>query len=306
MNLLVLMAAASVFFTLQALYWIVVSRKGSKQALLAERLGTDESMSASAALMRRENEGALAQSLAQLLEEAGEEPSLGPFLVRVGLWFFMTFTVVLLVTGSLGAGMVLGMAATVLPYLGLLRKRRKRVQRIEEQLPEALEVMIISLRAGQSLDQTIRLTASELDAPIGDEFHRVAEEVQLGRPLEEALVAMSARLAAARTVRTFVTSVLVLRQTGGNLIEVLEQIIDTMRQQSQYERKLSAMTAEGRSSARMLAGLPPIFVLLAYAADANYIGTLVNDPIGRVLLTVAIIMYTAGVVWTRRLTNPKT
>ncbi|MCA9559521.1 MAG: type II secretion system F family protein, partial [Myxococcales bacterium] len=169
-----------------------------------------------------------------------------------------------------------------------------------------LEVMIISLRAGQSLDQTIRLTASELDAPIGDEFHRVSEEVQLGRPLEEALVAMSARLAAARTVRTFVTSVLVLRQTGGNLIEVLEQIIDTMRQQAQYERKLSAMTAEGRSSARMLAGLPPIFVLLAYMADSNYIGTLVNDPVGRVLLTVAIIMYTAGVVWTRRLTNPKT
>ncbi len=306
MNLLVLMAAASVFFTLQALYWIVVSRKGSKQALLAERLGTNESLSASAALMRRENEGALAQSLAQLLEEAGEEAALGPFLVRVGMWFFIAFTLVLLITGSLGAAMVLGMAGTVLPYLGLLRKRRKRVQRIEEQLPEALEVMIISLRAGQSLDQTIRLTASELDAPIGDEFHRVSEEVQLGRPLEEALVAMSARLAAARTVRTFVTSVLVLRQTGGNLIEVLEQIIDTMRQQSQYERKLGAMTAEGRSSARMLAGLPPIFVLLAYMADSNYIGTLVNDPIGRVLLTVAIIMYTAGVVWTRRLTNPKT
>ncbi|MCA9561003.1 MAG: type II secretion system F family protein, partial [Myxococcales bacterium] len=224
MNLFVLMAAASVFFTLQALYWIVVSRKGSKQALLAERLGTDESLSASAALMRRENEGALAQSLAQLLEEAGEETSLGPFLVRVGLWFFIVFTLVLLITGSLGAAMVMGMAGTVLPYLGLLRKRRKRVQRIEEQLPEALEVMIISLRAGQSLDQTIRLTASELDAPIGDEFHRVSEEVQLGRPLEEALVAMSARLAAARTVRTFVTSVLVLRQTGGNLIEVLEQI----------------------------------------------------------------------------------
>ncbi len=305
MNLFVLMGAASVFFTLQAVYWIVVSRKGARTDLLAQRLGTDDSLSASAGLMRDENEGAFAQSIASLLEEAGDDPNVGPFLVRVALFFFLAFTVTLLVTQSLGAALLFGLVGTVLPYMGLLRKKRKRVERIESQLPEALEVMTISLRAGQSLDQTIRLTASELEAPIGDEFHRVAEEVQLGRPLEEALAAMSGRLPAAHTVRTFVTSVMVLRQTGGNLIEVLEQIIDTMRQQMQYERKLKAMTAEGRSSARMLAGLPPVFVSLAYLADSNYIGTLVTDPAGNAMLAASVFLYVTGVIWTNRLTNPK-
>jgi tight adherence protein B len=193
----------------------------------------------------------------------------------------------------------------MVPYLLLVRKKRLRVSRIEEQLPEALEVMTISLRAGQSLAQTIRLTATELQAPIGDELRRVAEEQELGRPLDEALVAMSRRLKEARTVRSFVVSVLVLRQTGGNLIEVLESIIDSMRQQAQYERKLKAMTAEGRSSSRMLTLLPPIFVFLAYLADTSYIGKLLSDPIGRVLMTISLVLYVIGIVWVRRLVNPK-
>lgn len=305
MNAFILFASLTAFFALQAIYWIWASRRSAKDEALVDRLGVDERVRQGDTLLREEADGAVSKSLAQLLLDAGEEPNVGAFFSRMALFFCVTFTLILLITQSVFGAIMLGLISTVLPLFLVLRKKRKRMERIEEQLPEALEVMTISLRAGHSLDQTIRVTAAELESPIGDEFRRVAEECELGRPLDEALVQMTERLETARTVRTFVVSVLVLRQTGGNLIEVLESIIDTMRQQSQYERKLRAMTAEGRSSSRMLAGLPPTFVTVVWLAQPQYVGKMVTNPMGQMLLALALMLYGAGLFWVRRLTNPK-
>lgn len=306
MKSLIVVASLSVFCILQAVYWIIVSRKRGRDSVLADRLGTDDSLHSSALLKRDEDEGAFSSGITDLLESAGADPNVGAFLTRCMVFFLGSFALAVVLTGDVGAGLFFALVGAGLPYLGLLRGKSKRMMRIEEQLPEALEVMTISLRAGQSLDQTIKNTAFELEAPIGEEFQRIAQEVQLGRSLEQSLLAMSERLPKARTVRTFVVSVLVLRQTGGNLIEVLDNIIDTMRQQHQYESKLRAMTAEGRSSARMLAGLPPAFLSMAYLANGNYISQLFADPLGRVLLGISATLYVIGLTWTRRLVNPRT
>ena len=307
MNAVAGLAAATIFCVLQAIYWFVASKRSARQAFLAERLGTDDSLPRTNELLRRdEDEGALARRLAGLIEEAGLDITIGGFFSRVVMWTAFVFLVLLIVLGSLGGALFLSLLITpVLQFRALAVRKRKRGRRIQEQLPEALEVMIISLRAGQSLEQTVRLTATQLDEPIGEEFRRVAEETELGRPLEQALLSMGERLSSVRSLRTFVTSVLVLRQTGGNLIEVLEAIIDTMRQQTQYERKLQAMTAEGRSSSRMLGGLPIVFVSLAYLADPTYVGRLFTDPLGNVLLGVAGSLYLIGMVWIRKLVNPE-
>lgn len=305
MKFFILLASLTTFFTLQAIYWIWTNRQRNKDARLVDRLGVDERLAEGDTLMREEADGgALSQSLNQLLLDAGEDANIGAFMSRMAIWFFVTFTLVLVVTQSIFGAVMLGLLSLALPLLGVLRKKRKRLERIEEQLPEALEVMTISLRAGHSLDQTIRVTAAELEAPIGDEFRRVAEECELGRPLDEALVQMAERLDV-RTIRTFVVSVLVLRQTGGNLIEVLDSIIDTMRQQTQYERKLRAMTAEGRSSSRMLAGLPPTFVTVVWLAQPTYVGKMVTSGMGQTLLAMALTLYFLGLFWVRRLTSPK-
>lgn len=305
MNLLVVLIPLVLFLWMQAIYWFVVSRKTAHDSFIAERLGTDESFSQSRVLMKQEAQGAFAQQITDMLEAAGEDGDIGPFATRILVFFLATFAITLVMTGEPAAATLFGVGASLFPFAGLARKRRLRMRRIEQQLPEALEVMTISLRAGQSLDQTIRLTASELEAPIGDEFRRVADEQDLGRPLEEALVLMSQRLDACRTVRTFVVSVLVLHQTGGNLVEVLESIIDSMRQQSQYERKLDAMTAEGKMSSRILAGIPPLFAFFSYLANPDYIGSLFTDPAGQVILFIAVGLYTVGVLWVRRLTRPQ-
>ena len=305
MNLVIILVPLTLFLWIQAVYWFVSARRAAHDAFIAERLGTDEAFAQSSALMRDGPQGAFAQQIADLLESAGEEADIGPFITRILVSFLTAFAITVAFTGSPVGASAFGAAASLLPFAMLARKRRLRMARIEEQLPAALEVMSISLRAGQSLDQTIRHTAGELDAPIADEFRQVADEQALGRPIDEALVAMSNRLAGCRTVRTFVVSVLVLRQTGGNLVEVLESIIDTMRQQAQYERKLQAMTSEARTSSRILAAIPPAFAMMSYWSNPEYVGSMFADPAGRPLIVVAAILYITGVVWVRRLTRPQ-
>ncbi len=306
MGAVVFFAAMAVFCVLQSVYWFARRQRSTREALLFERLGEIDTPDSSAPELLRaeEADGTLAQAIGQLLEEAGEPPDLGPLISRMGLSFLAVFAVFVLITGSAGAAVVFGMLGALLPILLLLRQKRARIDRIENQLPEALEVMTISLRAGHALSQAIRLTAREIDAPLRDELLRVSEEVALGRSLEDALIALGDRVPQAKTVRTFVVSVLVLRQTGGNLVEVLEQIIDGMRQQAQYARKLRAMTAEGRASAYMLAGLPPVFVGFTFLIDAGYVGQLFTPGLGYTILALSVTLYVLGVVWTRRLTDP--
>ncbi|MBU0550935.1 type II secretion system F family protein [Myxococcota bacterium] len=301
-----IIAGLTVFFWLQAFYWMSRARRAKKVNAMVARLGTDSSLSEESLVRRGVDEsGRFNKGLIQLLEEAGEEPNVSPFISKLLIACLVPFLFVIIIFNDLGASIIFGLMGLPIPYWLLKRKRRKRMERIEDQLPEALEVMTISLRAGQSLQQTIKYTASELEMPIREEFMRIAEEGDLGRSLEDSLLAMSARLNECRTIQTFVVSVLVLHQTGGNLIEVLEGIIETMRQQSRYIRKLGAMTAEGRSSARMLAFLPPLFVSFAFLANRSYVSILFEQPAGRVMLGLSMTLYAVGLFWTNRLTNPK-
>ena len=314
--LILLLASASVFFVLQAAWWMRASRQAAVDSVIAQRLHIGDAVSQAEELLRDGAQGDWtdsvpgARALQSLLDEAGAEDGLAAYLVRSGILALLTFALVVGFssaggTGKAGGALILAMAGAVAPWLGVMSQRAKRVARVEEQLPEALEVMAISLRAGHSLEQTLRFSAEELQGPIAEELGRVAEEVRLGRSLDAALVAMSERLRGARSVRTFVVSVLVLRQTGGNLVEVLEGIVDTLRQNSQYGRKLNAMTAEGRSSARMLAALPLVFVSLSYAANPSYVSMLLTDPAGRAILALAVTLYSAGIFWVRSLVKHK-
>lgn len=309
----IVFGSASVFVTLQALYWVFIARREGRNTLLAQRLGSVDSVEEGLDdILRRTNddEGFLAglpfyETLVRRLNEAGETGGVTAFIVRVAVFFLGGFAGGVVLTGDPIFALVFSLGLGFVPYTLLLRKVRQRIQRIEEQLPEALEVMCISLRAGHSLQQTIRLTAGELQVPLGDELRHVAEEAELGRPIDEALLAMADRVRGARSVRTFVVAVLVLRQTGGNLVEVIESIIDTMRQASAYQQKLQSMTAEGRSSALILGLLPPAFAALSFVADPQYARKLYADPMGQMLVTLAGAFYIVGILWVRRLVSPK-
>lgn len=305
--LILVMASASVFFVLQAAWWLAASRRVAVDSVIAERLNMGDAVSDAEGLLRQDGQGDWTDgipgiaALRSLLDEAGADDSVQAYLVRSSVLGLLTFALLAGVTGNAGGALLLALAGAAAPWLGAMNQRSQRAARVQEQLPEALEVMAISLRAGHSLEQTLRFSAKELQAPIADELGRVADEVRLGRSLDAALVAMSERMRGASSVRTFVVSVLVLRQTGGNLVQVLERIVDTLRQNSQYGRKLNAMTAEGRSSARMLAALPLLFVTLSYAANPGYVSMLLTDPTGRSILALALTLYVTGLLWVHRL-----
>lgn len=312
----ILAASLTVFFALQAVFLRWRFRASRRDALVKERLAIERTLPGlEASLLKGEERGRGAfidallrdtgthQRLQTLLDQAGERTTPGAFVLRCLLWGLAPALVFGTLLASPGAALFFALLGLV-PVLLVLRRRARRMAKIDSQLPVALEIMTISLRAGHSLAQTIELSARELQSPLKDELQRCAEENALGRSLEEVLVAMTHRLPRCRAMRTFVVAVLVLQQTGGNLIEIIERIIETLRQQNQYERKLAAMTAEGKSSARMLSGLPAAFIGLAYLADPGYIGILFTHPLGRKLLVAAVVLWVAGVLWTRKLVSP--
>lgn len=303
-TLLVFMGSLSFFFCLQAGYWVWKSRVDRKVALLDQRLGSTDDDGEMGGLLREEVEGDWSIKLAQMMRAAGETGEVSIFFQKMLIYGIIGFLIGILISWNVVFSLLFAFIGAVLPYQRLVSKRDKRIDQIEQQLPEALELMIISLRAGQSLEQTVALNARELPAPIGEEFSQISEEVRLGISMDEAMKAMTTRLVGARTIRSFVVSVLVLRQTGGNLIEVLESIIDTMRMQVRYEHKLKSMTSESRANARILGALPPMFVLLSMLINPDYINEVGSSGLGRFMMLIAFILYVVGFLWIKRLVNP--
>lgn len=299
--LIVTSATLGVFFTMQAVYWWLRTRRQRQEDLISSRLGHDDEPEDD--LMRATSESSFVNHIVTLMRAAGEPGDFSVFMQRVILYGAGTFSIALIWLPLLGAFFI-SLAVGYFLYVDLLNKRDKRVLKVEQQLPEALEMMIISLRAGQSLDQAFALNAKELPSPIREEFQQVSEETRLGLPMDEALKSMVERLKGAKTMRSFVISVLVLRQTGGNLVEVLEAIIDTMRQQSQYEHKLRSMTAEARSNARTLGALPPLFVLISRLINDNYFEVVLSSSAGVMMLSMSAVFYVLGFLWVRALVKP--
>jgi tight adherence protein B len=164
--------------------------------------------------------------------------------------------------------------------------------------------MALALRAGHALPGALELAAAESPAPLCHELRRAHDEHQLGRPIAEVLAAMGERLPQCAAVETFVVAVAVLQETGGNLIAVIDRIVENARARSGYQTRLRALTAEGRQSARLLALLPGAFFLLAAASDPGYARMLLGDSGGRVILFFALGLWAMGLLWTRRLIRP--
>jgi tight adherence protein B len=194
--------------------------------------------------------------------------------------------------GAVGAGAL---------YYYLLYVRDRRIKLVGAQMPRALELMTLTLRAGHSLQRSVEVVADEMPAPTGGELRRVAEETALGRPIEEAFAAMSRRLPGVPPLRALVTGIAVLGQTGGNLIEVLERVVDFSSQQAQFQQRVRALTAENRASGLILALLPPGFAVMTTLISTDYFSKLLTEPLGRTMALAAFGFWLSGVMWIRRL-----
>jgi tight adherence protein B len=195
-------------------------------------------------------------------------------------------------------------ATYILPVLHLKRRRNKRLKKLTGQLPDVFELLSQALRAGNSLASAMQLVAKELPDPAGTEFGRVFHEQNLGLKIEDALRNMADRVGAL-DVRFFVTAVLIQRQVGGDLAEVLDKISSVVRERLQLFGTVQALTAEGRLSGYVLLGLPVfIFFILMYV-NPQYMSLLYTDPTGKMILTTAIVMQLMGWALIKKIVNIK-
>ncbi len=190
-----------------------------------------------------------------------------------------------------------------LPVLGALAARERRSQKLSEQLPDALDMMARSLRAGHALPAAFQVVAGEMAAPISIEFARAFEEQKLGVTLERAVQGMSGRAPGNGDLKIFAVSAVIQRETGGNLAEILENIAATIRERYRFFGKLKALTAEGKASGIVLGALPIGVGLLLSALNPAYLARLFDNAKGQMILAASIVSWIAGVLWIHRLTK---
>ena len=198
------------------------------------------------------------------------------------------------------AGLILG----VLPTCWLTLRRRKRMRKFAAQLPGALELVSRALRAGHSLASGMSLVAEEMQPPIKQEFQRVFEAQNLGISLEDALRTMCLRMPNL-DLKFFVTAVVLQRQTGGDLAEILDKIGHLIRERFKIWGQVQALTGEGRLSGIVLLALPPVLFLAVWWLNPDYSMMLFTDPMGNKMLAGAVVLQVLGALVIKKIINIK-
>jgi tight adherence protein B len=189
-----------------------------------------------------------------------------------------------------------------IPLLWLLFRRKRRMKKFAAQLPEALELIARALRAGHSLAAGFNLVANEMSEPIGGEFSRTFEEQNLGKPLEEALNDLVKRIPNL-DLKFFATAIILQRQTGGDLAEILDKIGNLIRERFKIWGQVQALTGEGRLSGIVLLALPPALFAVVYKMNPDYLMLLFTDPMGKKMLVGGIVTQLLGALLIRKIVN---
>ncbi|MEM7457205.1 MAG: type II secretion system F family protein [Planctomycetota bacterium] len=192
----------------------------------------------------------------------------------------------------------------MIPFAYVWWMRRKRLGKFGAQLPEAMDLISQALRAGQSLPAGIQLVSTQMAEPIASEFARAYEQQNLGVSLTDALKEMTGRIPNL-DLQFFSTAVILQRQTGGDLAEILDKISKLCRERFQIHGQIQALTGEGRLSGAVLLGLPPVLFLVMLRLNYDYVMMLFNDPLGQKMLIFGIVMQIFGAIWIKKVITIK-
>jgi tight adherence protein B len=199
---------------------------------------------------------------------------------------------------------LVGLVMASLPMLWLYMRRRRRLKQFAVQLPDALEMLARALRSGQSFAFGMNSIAEEMGPPISKEFGRVFEEQNLGIPLEESLRDLTERVPNL-DLQFFVTAVVLQRQTGGDLAEILDKIGRLIRERFQIWGQVQALTGEGRLSGIVLLALPVLLFVVVYQMNPDYVSVLFTDPMGKKMLAGGIVLQVLGAIVIQKIINIK-
>jgi tight adherence protein B len=237
--------------------------------------------------------------LSKLIEQSGVRTSSGMIVV----FSLVSAALVGMVLEMMFRGWYFGLAGAGLGLflpVGFLKNRRTaRMRRFEEQFPEALDLLARALKAGHAFQTALGMAADELPVPVAPEFKKTSDQQNYGLPLREALNQMAERMPLL-DVRFFVTAVLIQRESGGNLSEILENLASVVRERFKILRQVRVHTAHGRFTAWVLLALPAFLAIALYWLNPEHMGVMFTERIGQTLLIIAIVMQSIGYLWIRK------
>jgi tight adherence protein B len=265
---------------------------------LGLKLARDEMLSSVPAVHRLMQHWQWSVRLQERIAQAGLKMKAGKLILMSACLGLGTFLLLGLFYPQFWVGLILGIAVTFVPYGVVSYLRQKRLQQFEEKFPEALDLLGRAVRAGHAFTTGLEMIARESPDPIASEFRTTFEEQNFGLPLRDALLNMTERIPSI-DVRFFVTALLIQKETGGNLAEILDSLARVIRDRFRIYREVRVRTAQGRLTAGILIALPVFMMIVLMILNPTYMRVLFQDPKGSVILAVAGIMQVIGslLIW---------
>jgi tight adherence protein B len=237
--------------------------------------------------------------LARLIEQSGVHTSPGTIvLVSLGLSVIFVLVSMMFVRVPI-AWIIAGVMGCVSPTLWLKYRRQQRMRKFEEQFPEALDLLSRAIRAGHAFTTAMGMVADEALDPVGPEFKKTFDQQNFGLPLKDALNAMTERIPLL-DVRFFVTAVLIQRETGGNLSEILDNLAHVVRERFKILRQVRVYTAHGRMTGYVLTALPAALAIALSFINPEHINLLFTERMGQMMVGAAIVMQIIGYLWIKQ------
>lgn len=238
--------------------------------------------------------------LQQTLSQADVKLKAGKFLLLTVCACATSGVLVLLLSNSkLFAGVAAAFGLFV-PYMYVSFRRSQRFSKFEELFPEAIDTLARAVRAGHAFPTALELLATEMGEPVGGEFRKLFEEQKFGLPLRDALLNLAERVPIV-DVKFFATAVMLQRETGGNLAEILDGLSYVIRERFKILRQVRVYTAQGRLTMLLLMALPPIIVVVMAVMNPGFMTPLFTDPIGHALIAAGIVLQTIGYLLIRKI-----
>jgi tight adherence protein B len=244
------------------------------------------------------------QPLDMLLQQANVKYTIGSFLLTEGILALAGYLVSFIITGKSVTSAIIAAALIAAPFFYLHLKKRKRMEKFERQLPEGLELISRALRAGHALTGGIRLAADEFDDPLGPEFEKTLDEINFGISVTDALKNLAGRIDCP-DLRYFIVSVILQRESGGNLAEIIDSIAYLVRERFKFRGKVQVLAAEGKLTAIILVALPFFVLIVLYFMNPAYLSVLFDEPAGRIVVGIALSMMVVGIIVIKKVINIK-
>jgi len=231
--------------------------------------------------------------LQKMLAQGHVDIRAGNFLMLCAVAALALAALAFFAGGNIVFGWVGALLGFFVPYAYASHMRARRFQKFEEKFPEAIDTLSRAVRAGHAFTTALEMIANEISEPVAGEFRQLYEEQKFGLPVRDALINLTERLPLV-DVKFFVTAVMLQRETGGNLAEILDNLSYVIRERFKILRQVRVHTAQGRLTMLLLMALPPTIVVLMLTLNPSFIRPLFTDPLGHALIVIGITLQTMG------------